>query len=409
MANANISAIQLTNTFDQWRTVTNDLVNDRNLLRNYSYVKDEKDFTIANGALIISNADRGSANIARDVAIGRDLNVTNTIITSNIIVTRNVTTQNITVANLWITNSIAGPGFQGVGGGGPGGIQGAQGIQGSQGVVGSQGASGSQGATGIAGSQGASGPQGFVGGPQGVQGAAGGGPGSNIIVKEEGTNITTALTSINFIGTAITAQAVGPPGEVNVTVTGGLGAQGAQGVVGAQGSQGIIGAQGQIGIGVQGHQGLSGSGGSITDDTSSGTTHYPLLTTATSGTLTGVKVSSTKLSFLPSTGTVTATDFAATSDIGLKNVIKNIPKATEKLTHINGVEFTWNSKAKNIGVSDSNQIQVGVVAQEIEKLYPSMVTNHEDGYKRVNYDKLVPILIEAIKEMNERIKVLEGK
>lgn len=406
MANANISAIQLTNTFDQLRVATNDLITDRNTLRNAAYVKDEKDFTVANGSVVISNVDRGNANVARDVNVGRDVNVANAVTTSNIIVTRNVTTQNITVGNLWITSSIGGPGY--TGGGGPGGIQGAQGIQGaagSQGTLGAQGINGLNGPQGATGSQGAIGPQGLAGGPQGVQGQPGGG-GSNITVREEGSNITTALTLMNFIGTGITAQAAGPPGEVNVTVSGGTGAQGHQGLIGVQGHQGLTGTGVQ---GAQGSQGLTGSGGSITDDTSSGTTHYPLLTTATSGTLTGVKVSSTKLSFQPSTGTVTATDFAATSDIGLKNVIKNIPKATEKLTNINGVEFTWNLKAKNIGVSDSNQIQVGVVAQEIEKLYPSMVTNHEDGYKRVNYDKLVPILIEAIKEMNERIKVLEGK
>jgi len=134
-----------------------------------------------------------------------------------------------------------------------------------------------------------------------------------------------------------------------------------------------------------------------------------LLTTATSGALSGVTVSSTKLSFVPSTGTVTATDFAATSDANLKNVIRNIQNATDKIKSISGVEFTWNNVAKNIGVSDSEEVQIGLLAHQIKQLYPSMVYTHEDGYMRVNYDKLIPILIESIKELSDRIDSIQGK
>ena len=134
-----------------------------------------------------------------------------------------------------------------------------------------------------------------------------------------------------------------------------------------------------------------------------------MLTTATSGALSGVTVSSTKLSFVPSTGTVTATDFAATSDANLKNVIRNIQNATDKIKSISGVEFTWNNVAKNIGVSDSEEVQIGLLAHQIKQLYPSMVYTHEDGYMRVNYDKLIPILIESIKELSDRIDSIQGK
>ena len=134
-----------------------------------------------------------------------------------------------------------------------------------------------------------------------------------------------------------------------------------------------------------------------------------MLTTATSGALSGVTVSSTKLSFVPSTGTVTATDFAATSDANLKNVIRNIQNATDKIKSISGVEFTWNNVAKNIGVSDSEEVQIGLLAHQIKQLYPSMVYTHEDGYMRVNYDKLIPILIESIKELSDKIDSIQGK
>ena len=133
------------------------------------------------------------------------------------------------------------------------------------------------------------------------------------------------------------------------------------------------------------------------------------MTTSTSGTLSGVTVSSTKFSFIPSTGIVTATDFASTSDQRLKDVLGTIDGPVDKLNSLRGVEFTWNDIAKNLGVSDDQvTVQVGVLAHEVEGVYKSLVHNHEDGYQRVNYDKLVPILIEAIKELNARVKVLEG-
>ena len=60
MANANISTIQITNTFDEWRVATNDLVTDRNILRNHPYVKDNSNFEIANGAMTISRSTGGT-------------------------------------------------------------------------------------------------------------------------------------------------------------------------------------------------------------------------------------------------------------------------------------------------------------------------------------------------------------
>jgi hypothetical protein len=74
-----------------------------------------------------------------------------------------------------------------------------------------------------------------------------------------------------------------------------------QGAQGAQGFQGVQGAQGAQGA--QGVQGATGSAGSITDDTSTNATRYPLFVSATSGTLVGVNVSSSKLTFNPSSGT----------------------------------------------------------------------------------------------------------
>ena len=60
MANANITQVTLVNTFDEWRTRTNDLIQDRNILRNANYVKDDFNFTLSNGAIQISRAAGGT-------------------------------------------------------------------------------------------------------------------------------------------------------------------------------------------------------------------------------------------------------------------------------------------------------------------------------------------------------------
>ena len=94
-------------------------------------------------------------------------------------------------------------------------------------------------------------------------------------------------------------------------------------------------------------------------------------------------------------GTITAVDFNTTSDITLKNNIQPVSNPLEKINQLSGYTFNWNHNDKPA---------VGVMAQEVEKVFPEMVTTGTDGYKRVNYDSLVPVLIEAIKELSSKIK-----
>ena len=86
------------------------------------------------------------------------------------------------------------------------------------------------------------------------------------------------------------------------------------------------------------------------------------------------------------------------SDKNLKDNITKIEKPLEKLEKINGYEFDWNDKQELYEGHD-----VGVVAQEIEEIYPQLVETREDGYKAVKYEKLVPLLIESIKELKKEI------
>ena len=114
------------------------------------------------------------------------------------------------------------------------------------------------GPTGPTGSIGNAGPTGIAG-PTGPTGPAGGG-GSAITVKDEGTTLTTSVTSFDFVGSGVTATAVG--NDVTVTVTGGTGPTGPAGATGPTGPTGAAGSTGPTGAsGASGPTGPTGSSG----------------------------------------------------------------------------------------------------------------------------------------------------
>lgn len=94
------------------------------------------------------------------------------------------------------------------------------------------------------------------------------------------------------------------------------------------------------------------------------------------------------------------------SDKRLKENEKTISEPLEKLSQINGYEFDWIPKQ---GVHENVGHDVGVIAQEIEKVLPEVVTTRDNGYKAVKYEKIVPLLIEAIKEQQRQIEELKSK
>ena len=94
----------------------------------------------------------------------------------------------------------------------------------------------------------------------------------------------------------------------------------------------------------------------------------------------------------------------ASSDVTLKENITPIPNAVDKVRSISGNTFTWNKKSVYGGEEGT-----GIIAQEIEALgLPGVTETREDGTKAVRYDRLVPLLIEAIKELDTKVKSLEG-
>ena len=113
------------------------------------------------------------------------------------------------------------------------------------------------------------------------------------------------------------------------------------------------------------------------------------------GTITGTSVSVT--------GDVVA---YASSDSRLKDNVKNIENAIEKVQSLNGVTWDWNDNADELQKSIPN---VGVIAQEVEQVLPQLVKDRENGYKGVDYAKLTGLLIEAIKEQQVQIDELKSK
>lgn len=144
---------------------------------------------------------------------------------------------------------------------------------------------------------------------------------------------------------------------------------------------------------------LSGisAGVGVNDDTTTNSTYYVGISTITTGTLSSLVVSSTKLTFNPSTGNLVAGGtVTANSDRKLKTNIKTIDNALHKVLSLRGVEFDR---------IDTGDHQIGVIAQEVEEIIPDVVYGEET--KSVAYANLVGLLIEAIKEQNKEIQELK--
>ncbi len=91
------------------------------------------------------------------------------------------------------------------------------------------------------------------------------------------------------------------------------------------------------------------------------------------------------------------------SDERLKDNITPIDNPLTKVISISGNTFDWNDKSNKSGND------VGLIAQEIEKVLPEAVITRDSGYLAVDYHKIVPLLVEAIKELSGKVEALEQK
>jgi hypothetical protein len=103
-------------------------------------------------------------------------------------------------------------------------------------------------------------------------------------------------------------------------------------------------------------------------------------------------------SYLNASFTVTAADFNSTSDLDLKTNVNTINNSLELVNSLRGVSFDWKNNGKK---------SYGVIAQELEEILPDLVTTKEN--KSVNYNGLVGVLIQAVKELSAEVEELKKK
>lgn len=116
----------------------------------------------------------------------------------------------------------------------------------------------------------------------------------------------------------------------------------------------------------------------------------------------------------PSGDMIASGNIGAYSDPRLKDDVERIDGALDIIEKLDGVRFTWNGKTKLIGKPGERDI--GVLADQVEAVLPELVSrsipddeNDGERWRVVAYDKLVPVLIEAVKELAGRVKELEAR
>lgn len=174
-------------------------------------------------------------------------------------------------------------------------------------------------------------------------------------------------------------------------------------------------------------------GVSVTDQSADTTSYNVTLTTATTGSISGISTSSTKLTFQPSTGRLSATELRATastastttstgalvvtgglgvggqitaativetSSIALKENINPINNALEGILKLSGVTYDR---------IDTKEHEAGLIAEWVEQVFPDLVTRDKDGKAvGIKYTKLTAYLIESIKSLKQEINELKG-
>jgi hypothetical protein len=81
-------------------------------------------------------------------------------------------------------------------------------------------------------------------------------------------------------------------------------------------------------------------------------------------------------------------------------------EATAKIRQLRGVTWEWREEAPE---EAKQQPGMGVIAQDVERVFPQLVETDEQGYKRVDYNGLIAPLIEAVKELDDRLRAVEAQ
>jgi hypothetical protein len=253
---------------------------------------------------------------------------------------------------------------------GPSGATGATGVQGATGLTGNVGSTGVQGATGadstVPGATGSTGATGATG--LGATGATGviGATGLYIVsANVSGANLQITLNNSNVI---LAGSILGPTGATGVGATGATGTIGSTGATGPAGgfSTGSNGQVNSLGVGTT----ASGTAGEIRA-TNNITAYY--------------------------------------SDDRLKTKLGPITDALDKIKQLSGFYYQANEIAQALGYEVKQE--VGVSAQEVQKVQPEVVAPApiDEKYLTVRYERLIPLIIEAIKELDVKVNELKDK
>ena len=180
-----------------------------------------------------------------------------------------------------------------------------------------------------------------------------------------------------------------------------IGERGSQGAMGLNGPQGTAGLQGSTGA-----AGIYGQGGSLVN------LYYVQSAQAPSSATTGQiyvigkdkTVDGWNNTFYISRAYFIDNELYEGSDERAKNFVEDIPVDFGKLSMLPKKFFYWKK-----GFGNVSKRTIGTSAQELEKIYPEIVSEDKDGFKSVSYEKLSIIALAAIDKLNERISALEAK
>lgn len=141
---------------------------------------------------------------------------------------------------------------------------------------------------------------------------------------------------------------------------------------------------------------------SIADQTSSSSVYYPLISSSTSSSnATALNVSSTRMTFVPSSGLLTVTALTESSSITLKENIDPIQDALDAIMQLAGVIYDRKD--------GSRYREVGLIAEDVNKIIPNVVTKDDQGNPQgIQYTKLTAYLVEAVKTLKQEINNLKG-
>ena len=227
----------------------------------------------------------------------------------------------------------------------------------------------------------------------------------------------------------LTVQAATGGGDHRaLDVTGNTSLSGSLGVTGNTSLSGDLGVTGNTSLsgplGVTGNTSLSGDL-NVTGNTSlsgplgvTGNTSLSGSLNVNTGNLTVTGGSITTNESIDATDTITGgllvskgdvTCFS-TSDRRLKEDIRQIENAGETIDKLRGVRYKWRDEwFKENEVILAHQDDIGFIAQEVEEVVPEMVSEKGNGYKGISYHKLVPLLLEAVKDLRQDVRRLEGE